>query len=68
MTQHSMLDQPKTSWVCACGAKLYEILLCPKCKGSDTHVIGFQCIACKIIYTTIPDNPDTYEENENTFH
>lgn len=63
-----MLDQPKTIWVCSCGHEHFSILLCPKCKGEDTHVIGFQCQDCEMVYSTIPIDPNTIEEYENVVH
>lgn len=67
MHQRSMMPQPKTTWKCECGADLFNILLCPECKGDDSHVIGFQCIACESIFVT-PAGAATIEENENVSH
>ncbi len=66
MTERSMLDQPKTTWVCTCGATVFEVLLCPKCKGEDTHIVGFKCVGCETVHTTI--GTVTWEEDENTVH
>lgn len=69
MHQRTMLDQPKTAWMCECGgSKGFDILLCPECKGHESHIIGFECRACKAIHMTLTANPQTYAEDEDVIH
>lgn len=66
---HSMIDQPKSAWVCDCGKRAgFDILLCPECKGDESHIIGFQCLACEVIHVTLTANPSVYAVEEDVFH
>lgn len=64
----TMLDQPKTSWLCECGDGVFAVLLCPECKGEASHIVGFQCVNCEVIHVTLSANPSVYAENEDVFH
>ena len=69
MSQRSMLDQPKTTWVCSCGAKVFEILVCPNCINTpQSHIIGFKCVGCDTIHTTDIEESTFHEEFENVVH
>lgn len=63
-----MIDQPKTAWVCDCGEHAFRILLCPKCEGENSHIIGFQCIECEVIFVTLTANPSVYVEEGDVLH
>lgn len=67
MHQRSMLDQPKTMWKCECGHDKFIILLCPECKGDDSHIVGFQCEKCEVIHVT-QMGADSWSEDENAYH
>ena len=68
MHQRSMLNQPKTTWICSCGSQVFEILLCPKCKGTEnSHIVGFQCVGCETVHASANDS-STNEEYENILH
>lgn len=70
MHQHhkrSMLPQPKTTWKCECGCDVFNMLMCPECRGEHAHLIGFQCVSCDIIHVT-PSGGSLLEENENEVH
>lgn len=64
----SMLGQPKTGWKCECGSNVFLILLCPDCKGEDSHIIGFQCVNCDSIHVTPSAGVMTWEEDEENVH
>ena len=63
----SMLPQPKTGWKCECGSDVFKLLMCPECKGEESHLIGFECVACSVIHVT-PAGGTFWEENENELH
>lgn len=63
----SMLEQPKTTMKCSCGSDVFTILLCPThVNTEESHIIGFQCVACEVVHSTISGS--SYAEDEETLH